>query len=233
MDNVATFERILGHVRQWRKYEQDEELVDTMKDAIRKTKQQIAEIRKEQRVQFEAYLAINEMVSGSGLPTIPEEQEVSFETGGMVGKGKEREELRPFTEKADELSHNRTTTLYDADKTSQMDEEQADRQCEGRIEVGASQAPLQLEAWSLDEMPAELGPAAYMNAWKSTAVINELLRENVEKQRGMLAGLKRCKEEIVKMQEEMEKDGILDEEILQRWTVDVETFLRERDTNLA
>ena len=249
LDNVATFERILDNVRQWRKYEQDEELAHTMEDAIQKTKHEIAEIRKQQRVQFEAYLAVNETVSGSEMPTIAEEQEVSLKLGGTFGKGNKREELWPYTEEPHQSSHNQIKTAHDPGNTPQMEEEQVDKQCEQadtvsiphrRVEAlrspasrqakpSASQARLQQEAWSINESPRQLGRQAYMSAWMSAATIDRLLRENVEKQGALLAGLKRCKEEILKMQEEIEREGGLEEQVLQQWRMDVEAFLRERE----
>lgn len=159
-----------------------------MEDAIQKTKHQIAQIRVEQRVQFDAYFAISETASESELPTISEEQEASFEVGGV---GNQREGLWPYTE-----------------------------------EPHQSQAPLQQEAWSLDAVPEHLGPQAYRTAWMSGAVINELLRQNMEKQRVMLAGLQRSKEEILKLQKEIERDGNLEEDVLHKWTADVEAFLK-------
>ena len=215
-----------------------------MEDAIQKAKHQIADIRKQQKVQFEAYLAIDE--TASGLPTISEKQEVLPKLGGLVWKGYKREELWP------NAAHNQTKTAHDPDKTPQMEEEQVGSQYEQadtvtilhkRVEAlrslrslasrhakaGASQASLLQEAWSVDESPGELGPQAYRNAWMSAAVINELLSENVEKQRVTLAGLKRSKEEILKIQEEIARDGELDEKALQQWNVDVERFLKERE----
>ena len=215
-----------------------------MEDAIQKANHEIADIRKQQRVQFEAYLAITE--TASELPTISEKQEVLPKIAGLVWKGYKREELRP------NAAHNQTKTAHDPDKTPQMEEEQVGSKYERpdhvtilhkRVEAlrslrslasrhakpGASQVSLLREAGSVDESPGELGPQVYMNAWTSAAVIHELLSENLEKQRVTLAGLKRSKEEILKIQEELARDGGLDEKALQQWTADVERFLRERE----
>ena len=220
-----------------------------MEDAIQKSKHEIAEIRKQQRIQFEAYLAVNGTVSGSEMPTISEEQEVSLKLGGTFGKGNKREELWPCTEEPHQLSHNQIKTALDPDKTPQMEEEQVDRQCEEadtvpiphkRVEAlrslasrqakpSASQARLQQEAWSIDESAGQLGRQAYMSAWMSAAMIDRLLSENVERQGVLLAALKRSKEEILKVQEEIEREGGLEEQVLQQWRVDVEAFLRERE----
>ena len=245
MENVFTLERILGNARQWRKYEQDEELAHTMEDAIEKIKHQIAQIRIEQRVQFKAYSAISETVSGSGMPTTPEEQEVSFQVGGVLWKGNRREGLWPHTEEPHQLSYNRSTTSHTADKTSLMDEEHAGRQCKegdivpiphkrvealrgvasGATKASGSQALLQLKALSLDETLEQLGSQAYMTAWMSAAVMDELLREKVEKQRVMLAGLQRSKEEIVELQKGIERDEHLEEDVINKWTAEVNAFL--------
>lgn len=180
-----------------------------MEDAIQKTKHQIAQIRVEQRVQFDAYLAISETVSESELPTISEEQEASFEVGGV---GNQREGLWPYTEEPHQLSYNRVETLRGP--------------ASGPTKASGSQAPLQQEAWSLDAILEQLGPQAYRTAWMSGAVINELLRKNMEKQRVVLAGLQRSKEEILKLRKEIERDGNLEEDVLHKWTADVEAFLK-------
>ena len=46
-----------------------------MENAIQKAKHQITEIRKQQRVEYEAYSAVNETVSEPELQTISEEPE--------------------------------------------------------------------------------------------------------------------------------------------------------------
>ena len=227
-----------------------------MEDAIKETKHQIAEIRKQQRVQFEAYLAVSETMSESDMSTIyEEEEEVSRKVEGMFGKGKKREEHGPYTEVAHQLTLNRTKTSHDADQTSQMDEEQSDRQYgeadmvpvpHKRVKAlrsasslarrasrvakpSATQSPLQQQPWSVDELQEQSAPQAYRNTWMSVAVINEVLRRNVEKQGIVLAGLKKSKEEIQKLQEKIERDGDLEEWMLQQWNLNVETFLRERE----
>ena len=102
----------------------------TMEDAIKKTNHQVAEIRRQQRIHFEAYLAVNETVSERELPTISEKPEDALIVGSQLGKGSKGEELWPYREEAHELSHNRTKTSHDADQTCQMDEEKAGRKCE-------------------------------------------------------------------------------------------------------
>ena len=219
-----------------------------MEDAIEKIKHEIAQIRIEQRVQFEAYLAVRETVSRSKLPTIPEEQEVSFKVGGVLWKGNKREGLWPYTEEPHQPSYNRSTTSHDADKTPQMNEEQGGRQCEegdtvmiphkrvealrgrasGATKASASQALPQPEGWALDGLPGQLGAQAYRTVWMSAAVINGLLGEKVEKQRVMLAGLQRSREEIVELQKGIERDEDLDEDVVHSWTVEVEAFLRRQ-----
>ena len=213
-----------------------------MEDAIQKANHQIAEIMEKQKAQSEEHLAVDETVSGSEVPIISEKQAVSPKLGGMFGKRNKQEE-------AHQLSHERSQTSYDADKTLQMDEEQAGRQYGQRDNIpiphkrvdalrslasrpaktSASQGPHQQEAWSLGEFGGQLGPHGYMNAWMSAAVIQELLRENVEKQRVLLADLKRSEEEIRKMLKEIERDGKLEEEVLQQLNLDVEAFLRDRE----
>ena len=213
-----------------------------MEDAIQKANHQIAEIMEKQRAHSEEHLAVDETVSRSEVSTISEKQAVSPKRGGMFGKGNKREE-------AHQLSHNRSQTSHDADKTPQTDEEQAGRQFEEmnivpiphkRVDAlrslasrpakpSASQGSLQQRAWALGELPGQLGPQGYMNAWMSTAVIQELLRENLEKQRVLIAELKRSEEEIRKMQKEIERDGGLEEKVLQQMNVDVETFLKDRE----
>lgn len=220
-----------------------------MEDAIQKTKHQIAEIKRQAKVQFEAYLAVYETVSESEGRTISEEQEVSPRLGSMFGKVTQWEELWPSAEEQDQLPQNRTKTSRDVDKSLQMDEEQASRQCEevdtvpithkrvetlrslasGQAKPSASQGLLQREGWSLDDVLRQMGPRTYMGALLRAAVIKELLRENVEKQRVLLAGLEKCKEEVVKMQREIERDGEMNKEILEQWNEDVEAFLRARE----
>lgn len=82
----------------------------------------------------------------------------------------------------------------------------------GQAEASASEAPLQQQARSVDEVAEQVGAQSYMDAWTSLVMVQELLRENVEKQRVLLAGLEKSRKEMQKLQEEIERDGDLDEE---------------------
>ena len=217
-----------------------------MEDAIQRVTHEIAEVREQQRVQSDVYLAVDETASGSEVPTVSAKQEVSPKPGSTLEKGNKREELWPYTEEPHQQSHSGTKTSYDAPKTPHMGEEQAGRQCKrtdtvpiphqrvealrkvGSRPVGprACSAGPQQEGWPVNVTPEQM---AYMNAWRSAVVIDQVLRQNMENQRMLLAEMIRSKEELLRVQEEIARDGELEEEVLEQWRVDVEGFFRMRE----
>lgn len=92
----------------------------------------------------------------------------------------------------------------------------------------SSHPPPHYGSWSLDEAQRQISPPTTVGPWTSTAQIEEMLKENRERQRVVVADLGRSKEDILQMQEDLrraEVEGLM----IPRVDVDFEAFLRARE----
>ena len=187
-----------------------------------------------------AWLTVDNVVSELGVLASSDKQEDSLDGVGAFGKTNMH---------SPQLQSDPTKIPYNRYNSLQGSDEQADRQRRGtgtvqiphkRVEalrgsaIGqlrshSSQPPPQQAPSSLDETESQTGPQAYLNPWLDVATIEEMLRQNWEKQRVLAADLKRSKEDILEMQEDIRRAEEAYGRRLPRVDVDIEAFLRARE----
>ena len=139
------------------------------------------------------------------------------------------------------LNENKTTRGHGA--------EQADRQWEGgniiqiphkRVEAlrgfpvpqssPYTSRPLPQQApWSRNVAQSQVGSQTQPSQWPGTADIDELLRQNRERQRSLFAELMMSKADILQMQEDIRRTEEVEGRILPKVNIDLEAFLGARD----
>ena len=92
-----------------------------------------------------------------------------------------------------------------------------------------NQTPLQQASRSLDEGQTLMRPQAKPYPWSGTAEIDELLRQNQERQQSLISELRSSKENILQMQENSRRAEEAEGGTQPRVNIDLEAFLRERD----
>ena len=87
----------------------------------------------------------------------------------------------------------------------------------------------QQELWSEYEAQRQMAALVSQYSVPYGADIDDMLRENLERQLAMKQGLRRSKEDILQMQEDIRREEEMVGRRLPRVDIDVEAFLRERD----
>lgn len=196
-----------------------------------------------------AWSTVDDVVSELDVPATSDKKEDSVEGAGVFGETKMQEERSRGVKNPPQLYSDQTKISYNGYNSHQRHGEQAYRQWRGadtvqmshkRVEalrgsaIGqlrplSSQPPPQQAPSSLDETESQTGPQVYHNPWLDVATIEEMLRQNREKQQVLAADLKRSKEDILEMQEDIRRAEEVYGRKLPRVDVDIEEFLRARE----
>ena len=240
MDNLDVFNKIL---RKAKNYQDGGETERRTQEEVQKAKDQIAELKKEQRSHFlalsiddrrrmsevvgleclqRAYLSADELVTGTDVPTISDKQENSPDEGNITSK-----HIMPVGS-PHELHESRTKASGDEDNVSRMNDEQVGGQC-GTPDI----VPIphkRVEALRGIGSGTRRGPYSYLCPWLSAVEIEDLLSQNLEKQRVVVAQLRRSKEDILMGQVDLRQAEEAEGAILPRPSDnDVEAYLRARE----
>ena len=92
-----------------------------------------------------------------------------------------------------------------------------------------NQTPLRQASPSLDAGQTLMRPQGEPYPWSGTAEIDELLRQNQERQQSLISELRSSKENILQMQEDSRRAEEAEGGTQPRVNIDLEAFLRERD----
>ena len=138
--------------------------------------------------------------------------------------------------KASEMSDKQTQPSQDENGALQVQNERAERR---RSAVGFVPRPHRRieELRGITVPPSKIHISQAQHEHQHAAPISlpygadieEMLRENLERQRALKQGLRRSKEDILQMQEDIRRDEEMAGRRLPRVDVDIEAFLRERE----
>lgn len=196
-----------------------------------------------------AWSTVDDVVSELDVLATSEKQEDSVEGAGVFGETNMQEERSRGVKNPPQLYSDQTKMSYNGYNRHQKHGEQAYRQWRGtdtvqiphkRVEalrgsaIGqlrphSSQPPPQQAPSSLEESESQTGPQAYLDPWLDVATIEDMLRQNWEQQQVLAADLKRSKEDILEMQEDIRRAEEVYGRKLPRVDVDIEEFLRARE----
>ena len=196
-----------------------------------------------------AWSTADDVVSELDVPATSDKQEDSVEGAGVFGETNMQEKRSRGVKNPPQLYSDQTKISYNGYNSHQRHGEQAYRQWRGRDNVQiphkrvealrgsaigqlrppSSQPPPQQAPSSLDETESQTGPQAYLDPWLDVARIEEMLRQNREQQQVLAADLKRSKEDILEMQEDIRRAEEVYGRKLPRVDVDIEEFLRARE----
>ena len=196
-----------------------------------------------------AWVTADETVSEFDVVATSDKQEDSQDGEGVFGETNIQEKPSRGVKSTPQLYSDQTKISHNGDYSPQGDDEQAGRQWRGKVTVQiphkrvealrglavglpkpqSIQPPPQQRPSSLDETESQTGPQAHLNLSLDEATIEGMLRQNLERQRVLAVDLKRSKEGILKMQEDIRRAEEVEGRRLPRLDVDIEAFLRARE----